>query len=76
MTTACRTLIVRKLKGLEDIIPYTCVHWHMGEKGSWHLLRNVPLHDVYLIPVKAGALRPLAKTYPAIMSRWIRYIRT
>ncbi len=30
---AHRTLIVRKLKGLEDIIPYTCVHWHMGDKG-------------------------------------------
>jgi glutathionyl-hydroquinone reductase len=24
---------VRKLKGLEDIIPFTSVHWHMGEKG-------------------------------------------
>jgi len=30
---AHRALIVRKLKGLEDIIPYTSVHWHMGEKG-------------------------------------------
>ncbi|KAI9759738.1 MAG: hypothetical protein M4579_002123 [Chaenotheca gracillima] len=30
---AHRTLIVRKLKGLEDIIPFTAVHWHMGEKG-------------------------------------------
>ncbi|KAA6409502.1 MAG: glutathione S-transferase [Lasallia pustulata] len=30
---AHRTLIVRKLKGLEDIIPYTSVHWHMQEKG-------------------------------------------
>jgi putative glutathione S-transferase len=24
---------VRKLKGLEDIIPFTSVHWHMQEKG-------------------------------------------
>jgi glutathionyl-hydroquinone reductase len=31
---AHRTLIVRKLKGLEDIIPYTSVHWHLGEKGK------------------------------------------
>ena len=31
---AHRTLIVRKLKGLEDIIDFTCVHWHMGEKGG------------------------------------------
>ncbi|ETI21074.1 hypothetical protein G647_07418 [Cladophialophora carrionii CBS 160.54] len=30
---AHRTLIVRKLKGLEDIIPFTSVHWHMAEKG-------------------------------------------
>lgn len=30
---AHRTLIVRKLKGLEEIIPFTSVHWHMGEKG-------------------------------------------
>lgn len=31
---AHRTLIVRKLKGLEDLIPFTCVHWHLGDK-SW-----------------------------------------
>ncbi|KAK5117403.1 hypothetical protein LTR62_006021 [Meristemomyces frigidus] len=30
---AHRALIVRKLKGLEDIIPFTSVHWHMGDKG-------------------------------------------
>jgi len=30
---AHRTLIVRKLKGLEDIIPFTSVHWHMLERG-------------------------------------------
>ena len=76
MTPACRTLIVRKLKGLEDIIPYTCVHWHMGEKGSWHRLGIVSLHDPYLTTAKAGALRPLARAYPAKMSRWIRYMRT
>lgn len=32
--SAHRTLIVRKLKGLEDIIPYTSVHWEMLEKGA------------------------------------------
>ena len=26
---AHRVLIVRKLKGLEDILPFTCVHWHL-----------------------------------------------
>ncbi|KAF2129588.1 hypothetical protein P153DRAFT_290885 [Dothidotthia symphoricarpi CBS 119687] len=30
---AHRTLIVRNLKGLQDIIPFTSVHWHMGSKG-------------------------------------------
>ncbi|KAF2829208.1 hypothetical protein CC86DRAFT_318339 [Ophiobolus disseminans] len=30
---AHRTLIVRELKGLKDIISYNSVHWHMGEKG-------------------------------------------
>lgn len=30
---AHRALIVRKLKGLEDIITFSSVHWHMGEKG-------------------------------------------
>lgn len=33
--SAHRTLIVRRLKGLEDIIPYTSVHWEMLEKGSY-----------------------------------------
>jgi len=27
---------VRKLKGLEHIIPFTSVHWHMLEKGGEH----------------------------------------
>jgi glutathionyl-hydroquinone reductase len=30
---ATRTLIARKLKGLEDIVSFSVVHWHMGEKG-------------------------------------------
>ncbi|KAF2658718.1 glutathione S-transferase Gst3 [Lophiostoma macrostomum CBS 122681] len=30
---AHRTLIVRKLKGLEDIVGFTSVHWHMGSQG-------------------------------------------
>jgi glutathionyl-hydroquinone reductase len=31
---ACRTLIARSLKGLEDFISFSVVHWHMGEKGK------------------------------------------
>ncbi|KAI0888671.1 glutathione S-transferase [Annulohypoxylon maeteangense] len=30
---ATRTLIVRKLKGLEDFISFSSVHWYMGENG-------------------------------------------
>ncbi|KAK6511998.1 S-glutathionyl-(chloro)hydroquinone reductase [Arthrobotrys musiformis] len=30
---ATRTLIVRQLKGLQDIISFSVVHWHLGEKG-------------------------------------------
>ncbi|KAF7125283.1 hypothetical protein CNMCM5793_001461 [Aspergillus hiratsukae] len=31
---AHRTLITRKLKGLEDIISFTSVHWHLGEMAD------------------------------------------
>ena len=40
--SAHRTLIVRKLKGLEDIVPFTAVHWHMGDKGLVYLLYSMP----------------------------------
>ena len=30
---AHRTLIMRKLKGLEEVIPVSVVHWHMGANG-------------------------------------------
>ena len=30
---ATRTLIARKLKGLEDIVSFSAVHWHMGPQG-------------------------------------------
>ena len=30
---AHRTLIVRALKGLEEALPISIVHWHMGEQG-------------------------------------------
>ena len=37
---AHRALIVRKLKGLEDFISFTSVHWEMLEKGKNSLVRN------------------------------------
>ncbi|KAI1734377.1 ubiquitin-activating enzyme E1 1 [Xylaria scruposa] len=30
---AHRTLIARKLKGLEEFVSFSVVHWHMGDKG-------------------------------------------
>ncbi|KFX94047.1 hypothetical protein V490_04544 [Pseudogymnoascus sp. VKM F-3557] len=52
---AHRALIVRKLKGLEDIVPFTAVHWHMGEKG-WRFAtaddKDAPGENVGPDPVK------------------------
>ena len=53
---AHRALIVRKLKGLEDIIPYTSVHWEMLEKG-WRFATsedNEPGEHVEPDPVHKG----------------------
>jgi glutathionyl-hydroquinone reductase len=38
---AHRALIVRQLKGLQDIIPVTSVHWEMLEKGRTTLLSSL-----------------------------------
>ncbi|KAJ5050419.1 uncharacterized protein L3040_002302 [Drepanopeziza brunnea f. sp. 'multigermtubi'] len=54
---AHRALIVRQLKGLQDIIPFTSVHWHMQELG-WHFAdgsssqTDAPGANVTLDPVK------------------------
>ncbi|KAI5463703.1 ubiquitin-activating enzyme E1 1 [Mariannaea sp. PMI_226] len=34
---ACRTLIARKLKGLDDIISFSVVHWKLGQ-GGWRFV--------------------------------------
>ena len=55
---ACRALVFRKLKGLEDMIDVSIVHWFMGENG-WefrdedgatvdHLFGKDKLYEVYL----------------------------
>ncbi|KAK3390544.1 glutathione S-transferase [Podospora didyma] len=36
---ATRVLIARKLKGLEDIISFSAVHWHMGPQG-WRFVTS------------------------------------
>ncbi|KAH8113792.1 glutathione S-transferase [Phellopilus nigrolimitatus] len=47
---ACRTLIVRKLKGLEEIIPFTVVSPHMGEHG-WPFANVDPFPAAGVDPV-------------------------
>ncbi|KAI9780247.1 MAG: S-glutathionyl-(chloro)hydroquinone reductase [Geoglossum umbratile] len=45
---AHRTLIARKLKGLDDIVGFTVVHWHLGDKG-WRFAtpdENLPGENV------------------------------
>ncbi|KUJ16386.1 putative glutathione S-transferase omega-like 2 [Mollisia scopiformis] len=52
---AHRTLIVRQLKGLEDIILFTSVHWHMQQKG-WRFAtstdNDAPGENVTPDPIK------------------------
>ncbi len=36
-------MITRKLKGLEDIISFSVVHWHLGNQGKLQLRENPPL---------------------------------
>ncbi|SPO05876.1 related to ECM4 protein (involved in cell wall biogenesis and architecture) [Cephalotrichum gorgonifer] len=50
---AHRTLITRKLKGLEDIISFSVVHWHLGQQG-WRFVtadESVPGDNVIPDPV-------------------------
>ena len=35
---ACRTLIVRKLKGLEKVIPVTVVDWLLNKETGWSFI--------------------------------------
>ncbi|PMD66589.1 uncharacterized protein K444DRAFT_551715 [Hyaloscypha bicolor E] len=52
---AHRTLIVQKLKGLEDIISFTSVHWYMDLGGvSWRFVtldENLPGENVVPDPI-------------------------
>ena len=69
---AHRTLIVRKLKGLEEIIPYTSVHWEMLEKGvsiSLSMANNFVWETVLISRAKAGDLRTREKSFQGRMSR-------
>lgn len=53
---AHRTLITRKLKGLEDFISFTAVHWHMGDQG-WRFItpeENIPGENSVPDPLHTG----------------------
>jgi len=53
---AHRVLIVHKLKGLEDIIPFTAVHYHMSLTTSW---RFVKPEEVGTVPMGGSVPNPL-----------------
>lgn len=63
---AHRTLITRRLKGLEDVISFSVVHWHLGEKG-WRFVEkgeDVPGDNVVPDPVDGhGAFTHLRDLY-------------
>jgi len=51
---AHRTLIARKLKGLEDVISFSVVHWHLAE-GGWRFPtkgEDVPGENVVPDPIE------------------------
>ncbi|KAF5012883.1 hypothetical protein FDECE_1057 [Fusarium decemcellulare] len=52
---ACRTLIARHLKGLEDIISFSVVHWHLGQDG-WRFVTkedsDIPGENVIPDPIE------------------------
>ncbi|CAM1511786.1 Fc.00g092990.m01.CDS01 [Cosmosporella sp. VM-42] len=51
---AHRTLIARKLKGLDDLITFSVVHWHLGE-GGWRFVtkeENLPGENVIPDPLE------------------------
>jgi glutathionyl-hydroquinone reductase len=78
---AHRTLVVRKLKGLEDVISFSTVHYHLGD-GGWHFDAEYPdplhpqntfLKQVYLAtdPEYAGRI-----TVPVLFDKKVRHTRS
>ena len=43
---------MRKLKGLGEIIPFTSVHWFMGEQGNKHFIYRLGVVDYGLVLVR------------------------
>lgn len=63
---AHRTLIARKLKGLEDIVSFSVVHWHLAQ-GGWRFVtadEKLPGDNVVPDPVEGhGAFTHLSDLY-------------
>lgn len=64
---AHRTLIARKLKGLEDIVSFSVVHWHLGQ-GGWRFATTedteIPGENVIPDPVEGHeAFKKLSDVY-------------
>ncbi|KKA27556.1 hypothetical protein TD95_002400 [Thielaviopsis punctulata] len=63
---AHRTLITRKLKGLDDVISFSVVHWHLGQNG-WRFVtadEKLPGQNVVPDPVDGhGAFKFLRDVY-------------
>ena len=72
---AHRTLIVRRLKGLEDIIPFTAVHWEMLEKGNNIFHQFTGSRPIVLTLPKDGVLQHPTKMFLARMSRPIQFMK-
>ncbi|KAI5300136.1 S-glutathionyl-(chloro)hydroquinone reductase [Ascosphaera atra] len=58
---AHRTLITRKLKRLDDIISFSAVHWHMGEKG-WRFVTPEE-HESSAVPGENAIPDPVHPQY-------------
>lgn len=71
---AHRTLIVRKLKGLEDIIPFNAVHWEMLEKGNNIFHQFTGSQPIVLTFPKDGVLQHPTTMFPARRSRPIQFM--
>jgi glutathionyl-hydroquinone reductase len=75
---AHRTLIVRALKGLEDAIEVTAVHYHMVEEEGWAFSADEPdpLHGLSHLRELYALANPAFKARPTVPVLWDKQERT